>query len=373
MKPPYTIAIIIAFTIISQSIISQISNVEIKALLPYEISESSGLLFFDGQLITHNDSGGANELYVIDTLSWTITRTVTIDNAMNIDWEDLTQDSSHIYIADIGNNNGTRTDLRVYKILKTDFLNNNNVTAEIIDFYYSDQTDFSSNPNYTEWDAEALICIDTNLLLFNKNWVTQATKAYVIPKYSGSHSCSPMPTELLNAGLITGATYNEFIDELVLVGYNSILQPFVWFITNFSADDIFSGTNSLTTFTSLGAEQLESVAATSPNKYLMTSESFNFGTISEHAKVISFSKDTSFLLTNTLNQLVFKLTPNPVSDFLHISGGAFKEIQICNLQGEILLKSNHSPLNISQLTTGTYLLTLYTTRTKHETFRILKQ
>jgi hypothetical protein len=33
-----------------------------------------------------------------------VLRTVAITNATNVDWEDIAQDASYIYIGDIGNN-----------------------------------------------------------------------------------------------------------------------------------------------------------------------------------------------------------------------------------------------------------------------------
>ena len=43
---------------------------------------------------------------------------LSVNKEENVDWEDITQDETHIYIADFGNNNGNRTDLKIYKILK---------------------------------------------------------------------------------------------------------------------------------------------------------------------------------------------------------------------------------------------------------------
>jgi hypothetical protein len=125
----------------------QISNVTEEFALPTSLNESSGAIYFNNKLITHNDSGGNNELYEVDLVSGLVTRTVTISNATYVDWEDITQDNTSIYIADIGNNNGNRTDLKIYKIDKTAYASTTNVTAEIIAISYTDQTDFTSKPN----------------------------------------------------------------------------------------------------------------------------------------------------------------------------------------------------------------------------------
>ncbi len=92
----------------------------IKAYQPWmiDIAETSGLVFFDNRLITHNDSGGMNALYEINTGTGNISRTVTIQNATNVDWEDICTDNDYIYIGDFGNNNGNRTNLKIYKVIE---------------------------------------------------------------------------------------------------------------------------------------------------------------------------------------------------------------------------------------------------------------
>mgnify|MGYP000029410152 FL=1 len=48
--------------------------------LPDTVSETSGLIFHNGKLITHNDSGNEPQLFEIDTVTLEITRTVTVSN-----------------------------------------------------------------------------------------------------------------------------------------------------------------------------------------------------------------------------------------------------------------------------------------------------
>ena len=146
----------IIFTFYSFLAISQITNFKEKFDLPDETKETSGLLFLNGKIITHNDSGNNANLFEIDSLSGNLLRTISISNATNIDWEDITEDENHIYIADIGNNNGNRIDLKIYKILKSDFKKSTSVSAEIISFSYEDQTNFDSKPNGSNFDAESI-------------------------------------------------------------------------------------------------------------------------------------------------------------------------------------------------------------------------
>jgi len=157
---------------------SQITSFREKFELLEVVKETSGLLFIDGKIITHNDSGDDANLYELDSLSGNLQRTINITNATNIDWEDITEDENHLYIGDFGNNNGNRTNLKIYKILKSDFKNNNAVTTEIISFSYEDQTDFTSRPNATNFDAEAIVFHENSLLIFTKNWIDLKTKKF---------------------------------------------------------------------------------------------------------------------------------------------------------------------------------------------------
>jgi hypothetical protein len=338
------------------STMAQITDITEEFILPPILKESSGVIFFNGKLISHNDSGNQNVLYELDPVSGMVTRTITIDNAVNVDWEDISQDSTSIYIGDIGNNNGNRTDLKIYKINKTDYLNATTVTAEIIYFNYSDQTDFTSNPNNTEWDSEALINFDTALILLTKNWVTGITKAYPIPKNSGNYSASPLPTPLNSQGLITGATFNESTGKLYSVGYSLLLQPFVWISEGFSGNDIFSGTNTQIPLASLGLEQIEAITHTEPNKYFMTSESFNIVSLSEDAKLISFSTNDAVSSVEETPFGNLKIYPNPVEDILIIDGWEFNSIEIYDMNSRLVHKGNSQEVNMSQLVRGVYYI-----------------
>jgi len=90
---------------------NQIGGFKETFKLPEKVKETSDLLFLDGKIITHNDSGD-DALYKINSLSGVIVRTVSISNATNIDWKDMAENDTHIFIADIGSNNGNRLDLK---------------------------------------------------------------------------------------------------------------------------------------------------------------------------------------------------------------------------------------------------------------------
>ena len=167
-------------------------QVNLVTHLNNSINETSGLITINQKLITHNDSGGEAALYEIDTTSGNYTRKVTVSNAYNQDWEDICSDSNYIYIADFGNNSGTRTNLKIYRILISDFINtpNDTVTADTINFNYADQTDFTPSTYSTNFDAEAIISIGDSLYIFTKNWGNYWTNIYALPKTPGSYQAT---------------------------------------------------------------------------------------------------------------------------------------------------------------------------------------
>ncbi len=237
------------------------------AKLPVQVNENSGLLFFDKTLITHNDSGGKAELYVLDTIDGRVLRTISITNATNIDWEDIAQDKTHIYIADMGNNYSSRKNLKIYKILKEGFRNNNKITSEIIEFSYSDQSNFYPNKK-SDFDAEALIVKDDKLLIFSKNRGDFKTRVYTLSKDAGTYVANY--SNIFDVeGLITGATLNTNDNSIVLCGYGSGLSPFLIFLDDINSD-IFVRLNLISSI-GLG-NQIEGITYAGNDKFYISRE-----------------------------------------------------------------------------------------------------
>ncbi len=247
-------------------------DISLLGTLPDEVMETSGLIYFSNRLITHNDSGNSAQLFEIDTLSLSVNRTVTVTNATNIDWEDITQDDSYIYIADTGNFSGDRTDLVIYRIAKIDFLASDTVTADRITFSYEDQTDFTSSTE-SDWDAEALVSVGNHLIVFTKEWKRQGTTAYSISKDPGDWVAERV-AYFDSAGLITGGTVQIEPTGLQLIGYSRQLQPFLLQIPLSGPDlilsDDFVKLNMGTFFA-----QTEAITYIDSNRYFISSEFFS--------------------------------------------------------------------------------------------------
>lgn len=352
----------------STSIFSQISNFEEKFELPNDVRETSGLLFLNGKIITHNDSGDGPNLYEIDSLSGLVTRTISVTNASHIDWEDITQDENHIYIGDIGNNNGNRTDLKVYKVSKSDFLNSTSVSAEIISFSYEDQTNFTSSPNNTNFDSEALAYYDNKLYIFTKNWINFQTNVYTIPADRGSYSAKKV-SSYNTESLVTGVSYNKNDDSFMLTSYDSNLNVFLFFIDRFrtSDEDIFASGAIKTDLTGIleQGSQVEGITFYNNSKYYLSREylsttvggnQFEF-----QQKLYQFSNDGFSALSAKENSLrnLFNVYPNPFSDniTLNIESEKVQNIFVFSMDGrEVFQTSKTNTLLLKDLAHGHYLL-----------------
>ncbi len=260
------------------------------AKLPARINETSGLVFINNTLWTINDGGNPAEIFQVDTLNGEVLRTVVLGNAVNTDWESITQDDSSIYIGDFGNNFGNRTDLRILKIVKADLLNSSvdTVMAGYIYFSYPDQVDFTPALNQNNFDCEAFFCHNDSLHLFSKNWTDLKTRHYMLPADTGTYKARLI--EQFDAdGFITDASINEE-GNIVLLGYKNtggrMWDCFCWLLPVNESDLYFDRPEiriELGTAWHLG--QTEGIFINNDNTAWLSSESILAGRLFRPAKL----------------------------------------------------------------------------------------
>lgn len=141
-----------------------------KHRLPEKLREISGLaLWQDSILVAINDSGNSPTVYFMN-LSGELFHVVNIENAKNIDWEDLTlDDQNNLYVADVGNNSKSRKNLSIYYFSLNNVLNVKTVWAKIISFQYEDTAAYPQANTTSSFDCEALAYFNGNLYLFTKD------------------------------------------------------------------------------------------------------------------------------------------------------------------------------------------------------------
>jgi hypothetical protein len=351
----------------------QYNNVSItpvsSANLPAEITETSGLIRWGDQLWTHNDNTDIN-LYALDTATGTIIQTYALDSVVNHDWEEISQDSSYIYVGDFGNNaSGNRSDLHILRVEKNSLL----LHAPLIDtiwFSYADQTDFTpTGANNTDFDCEAFIVSADSIYLFTKQWVSTKTKIYALPKVPGNYTASLDATCNVQ-GLITGAAYLESRRLLVLCGYSKTLQPFLYLLYDFS-DHHFTDGNKRKVGVSLPFYQTEGIATTNGWKYFVSNEQFvNPPLINVQQQFHVFNLLTllgTYLGNQDAGTGQTKTTgpatvfPNPANDCINIRTGSDQHNQkfiIYNSSGKPVISGRlcgkQTAIRITKLAPGTY-------------------
>jgi hypothetical protein len=263
------------------------------AKLSSALKETSGLVFFDGQLFTINDGGNPPEIYQLDTANGRILRRVVVRNAMNSDWESITSDDENMYIGDFGNNAGNRTELRILKIAKTDLLNtkSDTVNAGFIRFNYPDQVKFTSEVDNNNFDCEAFFCRNDSLHLFSKNWSDLQSKHYILPAETGKYTARL--AERFNAdGLITDASINAH-GNVVLLGYKKSkgrnYRCFAWLLSGYEGSGYFGGDKRrIELGKALHLGQTEGIVLKEDNTGWFSSESITVGCFYKKAKLFSF-------------------------------------------------------------------------------------
>lgn len=239
------------------------------AKLSDSLIRTSGLIFFDNLLWTHNDHFDST-FYGLD-LNGEIKKKTNLTKLKYRDLEEVSQDSAYIYIGDFGNNNlGNRKDLRILRIPKESFYTPNPI-IDTIAFSYPAQTDFSiQKANTTDFDCEAFIVMKDSIFLFTKQWTSQKSTIYSLTKNPGTYIAQLKETIDVD-GLITGATLLPIRKGIVLCGYSKLLQPFIVLLYDYLNDDFETG-NRRKIKLALPFHQIEAITTENEKLFYITNE-----------------------------------------------------------------------------------------------------
>jgi hypothetical protein len=236
-----------------------------------QLYESSACDFSGGNHFWSLDDSGGPYLYRLAD-DGSLTRTVTITNASNRNWEDITHDSSrtYMYVGDFGNNNCDRTNLRIYRIPYPSSSTMTSVAADLISFTYPDQHSFPSH--WMNFDAESFFHYHHKLYIFTKadGSAVGYTKMYTLPETPGSY-CATLVDSFYTNDRTTSADISPDGSSVILIS-NTHIHIF----RNFTGDHFFDGTH--TQLTISGAwTQKEGVCFSSNNEIYMTDENNGSG------------------------------------------------------------------------------------------------
>jgi len=316
--------------------------------LPSEVNETSGLIYYKNSLWTINDSGNPPILYRLDSATGGILQEITVSNATNIDWESLAQDDENIYIGDFGNNSGSRDNLGIYIIQKSDLpeTGNADISSEWISFTYSDSTVLVGKWRETNYDCEAMISVSDSLYIFTKNWGDNKTRLYRLAKTPGTQTAELLST-FNTEGLVTGADYNNESREITLIGYTqNTYTPFLWLLFDYTGNQFFTGNKRRINMLSIFGAQTEGVSYTEGKNGAISNEKNILYPPSAYSIYTGEWTDTTQTgLTNSIfGKQDFTLKPNPISKGnLNIKMKGFEQgnyqVEIYNINGLLQMKT----------------------------------
>lgn len=207
-------------------------ELSVTTILDKDLDECSGIVSFNKKsILALNDGGNSSVLYRVRLKDGEIVQEAKVKGKENKDWEDIAEGPDAWYIGDFGNNaNGKRTDLRVLKVLKSDWEDESKfeIKAKSIKFTYEGQEEEPKKckPQTTNWDCEGLIWFNGELHLFTKEWTSHHTRHFVLPTESGEYKAK-LIEEFDAQGMITAASVTEN-GKLVLLGYSPFGFGFLW-------------------------------------------------------------------------------------------------------------------------------------------------
>ena len=335
-------------------------SLNLVANLVDTLSENSGLVWAAGKLYTFNDSGSGTKVYEV-TANGTIIRTIHIANSTNVDWEAMTSDSTYFYIGDFGNNNGNRTDLCIYRLLKSEVTNNalDTVAAEKMNFSWADQLDFTSAYNANDFDCEAFYATEDSLFLFSKNWVDLKTKCYSLPNYWTDTLNATLISQFDVDGLITDACKDTINDRIYLLGYknngSNFYTSFIWCLWDHASNFIFSGNKRRIEIGNvLTVSQTEGITLSdNGTAYVSAEKVINIITIPAKLFNLNFSAyfEETTGIESMLNEAPFQLSNILINEGIIelVINVPFREVYIEDIQGkrimEIENKLSKLPIN----------------------------
>lgn len=221
----------------SQDIPVITTKIKLKEASAVEVVKNSDLAW------VIEDSGNKNVVYGLDAKG-KIAQVILVENAKNVDWEDLTSDESgNLYIGDFGNNDNIRKDLCIYKIDASSLKNSTANATSKISFYYPNQKEFPPKKSELFYDSESFFEYKGNFYIFSKNrskGFDGTVLVYKVPNKPGNHAAQFLgefiSCDSYQKCAITSADISPDGKKIVLLSSNK-----VWVLSDYKNDDFLKG------------------------------------------------------------------------------------------------------------------------------------
>ena len=246
--------------------------------LDESIWETSGVIFHNGKLWTHNDSGTEAKIYSVDTATGEILESKVIRGVSYSDWEDIAKTPTHLLIGDFGNNiSGKRTNMKIHRVKWEDIENPDldTIDARSISFRFNSAyyPESDAAKNDTKFDCEAMMVMNDTIYIFTKNWRDQDCYVYAIPNKANYTYTTLYPIDTIQLEyMVTGADYDYATNSVALCGYtydNGTIptsNPYITIFYGFTGHDFQSG-------------QVETKEYTSPTSIIFQSTGITYNQI----------------------------------------------------------------------------------------------
>lgn len=221
----------------SQEIETNTKKLSLKEASAVAVSKVSDLIW------VAEDSGNKNNIYGLNT-DGKIEHTLTLQNAENVDWEDLTADEDgNLYVGDFGNNDNIRKNLCIYKVNAGDLKNDTAVSPSKISFYYPEQKLFPPKKSELFYDAESFFIYKGNFYIFTKNrskGFDGTVMLYKVPNREGNHKAQLLgkfkACDIYHKCAITSADISPDGKKIALLSASK-----VWILSDFVPDNFLNG------------------------------------------------------------------------------------------------------------------------------------
>jgi hypothetical protein len=186
-----------------------------------------------------------------------------------------------------------------------------------------------------------------------------------VPKIPGNYIAQRKDSSAVN-GLITGATFLPSKKLVILSGYSSLLQPFMYLLFDFEGTDFFSAFQQKINL-SLNFHQVEGISTTNGIDVYLTNEYFSQSFITNQQKLHKLDLTPvlgDYLSGNNTDSesSEIRIYPNPAKDTVHIESlNKTMCLEMRNSEGKVVMKSrirSNSDLDISALPNGRYFISI---------------
>ena len=346
-------------------------------LLDAPLKGSSSLFYMDGKLWSCADHGRL-VLYALD--SATAQTVDSIDLGVSIyDMEEVTLDSSYLYFGDFGNNGsgGFRTDLRILRLDRS-LLPEGPYAFDTIAFSYPDW----DSAHAADFDCEAFVVDGDSLYLFTKQWTSEASAIYALPRLPGTHVATPRG-RLAVEGLVTGACYRADLQLLTLIGYTSLCKPIVYLAYGFRGTQFDGGSVTRIALSNGFGTQTEGIASADARHYFVTNEYLSRYGITQQARLSTLNLNSyvdDYLNSRTPasidspEEARTRLFPNPTTGRVTLPLRDILKVEVFDTSGrQVLHLGASTELDLGNLPEGDYVVRVQRHCGITNTYIVIKQ